>query len=238
VRPELRPRWFATLAMAVLFLVGLFHLSLPWLALYYYDARGQALFHQGKLRDAIEHFQRAISLAPSEYLPHYNLADAFEEFLDVDKAIGEYQASVQSNPAFYPAYNNLARLYLVKRKDYEGALRALRKGINRLDESDRKVPIKCPSLDPRCDAIYALHKNFAWVNVEKKWFKLARIDVDAALKAKPDGIAIQCLLAQIEVAEGNTDAATKSWGRCQLQRREDIEETWIAMAQEWEEDLK
>jgi tetratricopeptide (TPR) repeat protein len=248
VRQEGHPRSYTLLAVAVLTLVGSFRACLPWIAIHYYDARGTRLFSTGKIHSAIENFERAISLAPSEYLPHYNLADALEEILDIDRAIGEYQAAIQANPDFYPAYNNLARLYLVKRKDYEGALRALRKGIIRLTAEREKNQQDCAHPNPQCDALYTLHKNFAWVNVEKQWFGLARIDVNLAIAANPNRGGIYCLLAQIESAAGNRDGATKSWTACLARagaqirgdksaQVEDIEEIWIALAKEWLLDL-
>ena len=245
VHPERSPRVYAMLAAGVLAFVGALYLSLPQIALGYYDARGRRLFREGNAHSAIEHFRRAVSLAPSEYLPHYDLADALEESFDVDKAIGEYQATIQLKPDFYQAYNNLARIYLVKKKDHEGALRALRTGINYLQKAVEESPqVKCPSPDALCDGLYALHKNFAWVNVERQWYRLARISASAALKAHPDRAGIYCLLAQIETAEGNSAAADKNWHTCLVRapqlhasgssRHEDVEETWIAMARELE----
>ena len=245
IRQEGHPRSYTVLALAVLTLVVLFRTCLPWIAIHYYDERGRQLFRQGKLHSAIENFQRAISLAPSKDVPHFDLADALEELLDTDKAIGEYQAAIQANPDYYPAYNNLARLYLVKRKDQEGALRALRKGIIRLMAERNRHPQDCAKPNPQCDALYALHKNFAWVNVERKWYRLARIDVAKAIEANPNRGGIHCLLAQIEVAAENPEKATTSWGICLAMARpqlmgdknaqvEDIEEVWIALAQEWE----
>lgn len=250
--PERSLRGYTVLAAGVLTLVGLFRLSLPWIALHYYDARGRELFEQRRLHDAIEHFQRAVNLAPEKDQPHFDLADAFEEVLDIDKAIVEYQAAIQLNPNNYQAYNNLARLYLVKRKDPEGAMRALRKGFIRVGEELKKQGISCPAPSPLCQgADYTLHKNLAWVNVTQKWYRLARLDLDAARNDRPDGGGAYCLLAQVEVAEEHLAEATAAWGRClgaeatrkllsgeEKYRTEDIEETWIAMAQEWESNLK
>jgi tetratricopeptide (TPR) repeat protein len=244
IRQEGHPRSYAILAAAVLALVACFRLSLPWIGMHYYDARGRQFFSQGRLHDAIESFQRAISLAPSRDVPHYDLANALEDVLDIDRAIGEYQAAIQTNPEFYPAYNNLARLYLVKRKDHEGALRALRDGIIRLTHERNKHPMDCARPNPQCDALYALHKNFAWVNVEKQWYYLAGIDVDLAIAANPGRLGIHCLRAQVESAANVPDEATKSWQAClaaagpqmngdKKNQVEDIEEIWIAMAQEW-----
>jgi hypothetical protein len=139
----------------------------------------------------------------------------------------------------------------VKRKDYEGALRALRWGINRVFQERSAHPVHCPSNAIECEALYALHKNFAWVDVEKQWWGLARISATEAICAKPDGAGAYCLMAQVENAEGNRDAATVNWGKCvgglaarqqihgnEAARREDVEEIWIAMAREWELKVK
>jgi tetratricopeptide (TPR) repeat protein len=240
IDPERHQLWHSAMAAGVLALVSLLYLALPWIALYYYDARGVRLYERGERRRALDYFQRAVSLAPSEFQPHYDLGNALEDTLDTDRAIGEYQASIASNPRFYNAYNNVARLYFTKRKDPESALRELRYGIDaRQDEVERRrkagETVKCPQ-DPLCIEGYSLHKNRAWVDVEMKWYDLARNDITEARRLFPDGPAPFCLLAKIDQAEGRADSAKDNWTTClqNMKKPTDLEEIWIGEAKQSE----
>ena len=87
-----------------------FRLALPAFARIYND-RGVRQQLAGRITSAIDSYERAISLAPDFALANYNLGAAYDEILQYDKALVEYQTAIQNDPQLYFAYNNLARIY-------------------------------------------------------------------------------------------------------------------------------
>ena len=110
-------RWRTALAFLVLVVVLAFRLSLPIYARTYND-RGVRQQQAGRITSAIDSYERAISLAPDFALAHYNLGSAYDDILQYDKALVEYQTAIQNDPQIYFAYNNLARLYMLQKRDY------------------------------------------------------------------------------------------------------------------------
>ena len=108
-------------ALAVLAIIVALRLSLSAFAREYNDY-GVGLQRAGNITRARLAFERAVRLDPDAPGPHYNLASAQEETLDYDAALGEYQRAIKLDERIYPAYNNLARLYILRRKDFASAL--------------------------------------------------------------------------------------------------------------------
>jgi tetratricopeptide (TPR) repeat protein len=109
-------RWKTGLAFAVMLAMLGVSLTLPAMAAYYtarYIAdRALTAYATGHLYQAIDDLRRAASLDPGNVQAHYNLAVVFEEAGQYDKAEPEYQSAMALDGKFYPAYNNLARLYI------------------------------------------------------------------------------------------------------------------------------
>jgi tetratricopeptide (TPR) repeat protein len=78
-----------------------------------------ALQADGRPRDAIEHYQRAIALQP-DYAPAYNnLGVARRAAGDLDQAIAAYERAVAMKPEYPDAHYNLANALLDKNKPQE-----------------------------------------------------------------------------------------------------------------------
>ena len=78
-----------------------------------------ALQADGRPRDAIEHYQRAIALQP-DYAPAYNnLGVARRAAGDLDQAIAAYERAVAVKPEYPDAHYNLANALLDKNKPQE-----------------------------------------------------------------------------------------------------------------------
>ena len=78
-----------------------------------------ALQADGRPRDAIEHYQRAIALQP-DYAPAYNnLGVARRAAGDLDQAIAAYERAVAMKPDYPDAHYNLANALLDKNKPQE-----------------------------------------------------------------------------------------------------------------------
>ena len=211
--------WKTALALLVLVVVLALRLSLPTFARSYSD-RGVRQQVAGRVTSAIYNYQRAISLAPDYTLAHYNLGSAYEDILQYDKAAVEYQTAIQNDPQIYFAYNNLARLYMLQKRDYVSALRLLERGVD-LDPSEPDVK-------------YSLLKNKAWAYLALKLPGLAESDLRQALALRPEGAAAHCLLAQVLEAGGKPADALPSWEKCvaYYAPEENVEPDWYATARE------
>jgi tetratricopeptide (TPR) repeat protein len=77
---------------------------------------GYALSLQGKTREAIVHFQTAISINnPAD--AHYNLGTILASQGNLDEAIYQFRESIRISPGYAKAYNNLGNVLL-----YQGRL--------------------------------------------------------------------------------------------------------------------
>ena len=215
------PYWKTGLALAVLLLVGGLRLSLPAVA-GLYNTRGVQQQAAGRVSRAIGSYLRAVSLYPDYTQARYNLAAAYEDVLEWDKALVEYQTAIRNDPSLYPAYNNLARLYILRRLDYASALTLLNAALG-----SQSAIVEQPAVG------YALLKNRAWAHLGLKLYGMAEADARAALALRPAGASAHCLLAQISEARGAPEAALPEWEACLgFAGGESVEASWLATAQE------
>lgn len=208
----------ARLALAVAALLLIFGMSrlAPLIALYY-NNRGIDEQTAGALTRAVASFQRAVSIDPDFAVAHYNLASAHEESLEYDEAIKEYMIAVQGRPDLYFAYNNLARVYLLRKSDPVSALELLQKAL----------ALKPVDTDTR----YSLLKNLGWAHLSLNLPALAETDLRQAITLRADRGAAYCLLAKTQEMQGTP--AMVSWEQCAAYAVDaDIEVEWDATAQE------
>jgi len=192
-------RWIILLAVTGLVLGLALVKSLPSIARSY-NNRGFQLQQRGKIKAAIENYQRAIRLNPGYAEAHYNLADAYEKIPDYDKALEEYQRAINADFMFYQAYNNLSRLYILRRGDYGAALRLLDRAMN---------------LKPQEPSVrYSLHKNYGWADLELRNYLTAEQHLRLSVELEPDRGAARCLLAKVLEAEGRIADANPEWESC------------------------
>ncbi len=119
-KPKSFSRWRVTFTLVGFLIIGAFYLTLPVIAQNYYHRRAAQLQQAGNLYAAIRSYERAISLDPGYAAAHYDLASAYEDVLEFEKALGEYRAAIRLDPKSYLAYNNLSHLYLNHQKHYPG----------------------------------------------------------------------------------------------------------------------
>lgn len=171
----------------------------------WYNDQGAEAYEKKQLTRAIDKYNHAISLDPTLAEPHYNLGNAYEDVLQYDKAINEYTEAILADQSFYRPYNNLARLYILQRNDYLGALKLLDKALT--------LPIN--PADANLDYVqYAVYKNRGWANIGLKNYRQAQRDLAQALTKRHDGISVHCLLAQTLEATANKDGALNEWKMC------------------------
>lgn len=185
----------------------------------HFNNRGVELQGRGELKSAIDEYQRAVLLRPSYAEARYNLADAYEDIPDYDKALEEYQKAVDSDVTLYAAYNNLARLLIMRRKDPAAALRLI----------DRAW-----SSNPQETSVqYSLLKNSGWANFDLQNYTQAEQDLRHAIELQPDRGGAHCLLAKLLKAHGKGDEAKLEWESCLgYSRQPEVEPEWRTDAQE------
>jgi len=68
---------------------------------------GLALATQGRLPEAIEHYERALQLKPDFAAAHYNLGNALAAQGRATEAVEQYEQALKSKPDYAEAHNNL-----------------------------------------------------------------------------------------------------------------------------------
>jgi len=213
-----RGGWMIFAVLIVLTLVLASIAALPRIARYY-NNRGAQLQKQGQIQEAIQDYRRALSLRSGYAEAHYNLADAYEEIPNYEKALQEYERAIDADLTFYPAYNNLSRLYILRRKDYGIALRLMERAL---------------SLKPQEASVqYSLFKNYGWANLELHNLVQAEKVLRSASSLNPEGGAAHCLLAKVLDEQGKAAAALGEWESCAAySTNPDVEPEWRNEAQE------
>jgi Tfp pilus assembly protein PilF len=213
------PAWKTMLSAALLVVVVGFWSALPAVAKLYND-HGVRVLERGEVAAARAAFDRAIRLSPNYPAAHYNLAVAHEQLLDHELAIGEYQRAIRLDERLYAAYNNLARLLLLRRGDGAGALALIERGLALKPE------------DP--DVRYSMLKNLGWAHLQLGHLLQAREELEEAIALRPrGGAAAHCLLAQ--VLDKAKQPSTEAWAQCSAlapDGRETVEPAWLSLAQE------
>jgi tetratricopeptide (TPR) repeat protein len=217
-----KPRRKTVLAgIAFIISLGLW-LSLPAFARYF-NERGAGFQYreQPDLSGARESYEQAVRLKPGYAQAHYNLALIYEE-LQPDKAIEEYLLAIKYDSQIYPAYNNLARLYLLRGKDndYENALNILSRAGD-LSPGDE-------------NAQYSLNKNLGWASYALKRYPMAEMYLRRAISLRIDqSAAAHCLLAYVLKEQGKAGVADECFDCVSLAPGEkDLEAKWLSDAQE------
>jgi tetratricopeptide (TPR) repeat protein len=211
----------AILTVIVMFIALGVRLWLPSFARFYYE-RGFEYQTQGNLSWARKSYQRALRLNPSYTEAHYNLATICED-LQPQEAIKEYLLAIKYDSNLYPAYNNLARLYILwgNDKDYNSALQLLNQALE-LSPSDERVQ-------------YSLYKNLGWANYILKNHEMAENYLRRAisLRKKGDAAAAHCLLVYV-LKEQNKPGVIDACKNCVrfAPGEPDVEAKWVNDARE------
>jgi len=182
----------------------------------FYNNNGLQKAQQGQYSSAMSLLQRALKLNPDYPEAHYNLGLVYEDLQDQDKAREEYHLAVQGG--LDAAYNNLARLYILK-GDYALAVPLLLTGLDKVQDDEIR---------------YDLFKNLGWARLEQLRYNDSITQLQAAIEINPDKAPAYCLLAQALDAKAKTSEALQVWENCLRLANEHNpdEDVWIGLARE------
>lgn len=215
-------RWHeAKFGLSLALLAGLigFHTTFPNIASFYTQA-GKKQYDDGQLAGAQAHFERALSLNPDASEAQFRLAVVHEDLQQFDKAEVEYRKALQGG--YLPAYNNLARLYLLQNAPNK-AMPLLRQGLRAFDPNQHEPDLQ-----------YAFYKNMGWARLQQKRYDEAEAELQQAITLQPERADAYCLLAQ--VLEQKVDeqqqakAALPQWENCLKYAHALLNDEWIDLA--------
>ena len=95
---------------------------------------GKKADQKAQVEEAIQHYEKAISLAPTFYMARNNLGTLYLAKAHYDAAQEQFEKVIGINPNDGSAYFNLANLNLLQNK-IEEALRFVEKGLSKLPSS-------------------------------------------------------------------------------------------------------
>lgn len=96
--------------------------------------RGVEADRKGKRDDAIKHYEKALSLAPTFYPAHNNLGSDYLGKSDFAAAKAQFEQAIKLNQSDAQAHLNLANLYLAT-KDYAQGYASVQEGLRRQPNS-------------------------------------------------------------------------------------------------------
>ena len=90
--------------------------------------------HRGKIDDAIEHYEKALSYSPDFYPAHNNLGSTYLSRQNFESAQNHFEAALKSNQNDAQAYFNLANVLLLTQR-YDAAEHEIDQGLQRRPDS-------------------------------------------------------------------------------------------------------
>lgn len=210
------------LAVVVVFLLVFISVRLlsPQIAILY-NAEGFRDYRARDLSSAKANYEWAIWWNAEYAEAHYNLGLLYEDWQEFDQARTEYDLAMKGG--LDAAYNNLARLYIIRYEKYEEAVDLLREGLDQTEKNEENNEVK-----------YAMHKNLGWAQLKQEDYAAAESHLRAAIGLDSKKAPAYCLLAQVRDKQNRAVKALESWDKCLEHARSDNldEDEWIKMARE------
>jgi tetratricopeptide (TPR) repeat protein len=244
---------FFTLALSSIMLY--FLLGTPFVGRLLNDL-GLAKYNEGHIEDAIRYYSWSLRLRPDSPLTLYNRGRAYELLSEYEKAAENYESSILvSDHKYAPAYNILARLYIVNPKnqgaDISEAKKLLETALRIPTEKQLNIPSEDEGfflveyfksrfddgsnefyLSEYYEAKYAILKNLAWAQLKLKEYPEAEETLQQAIRENARLASAYCLLAQVFEGQGDNHEALKEWQKCSDlgDRNHPDENAWIDIA--------
>jgi tetratricopeptide (TPR) repeat protein len=145
---------------------------------------------------ALSYLQLAIELKPDFGSAHYNLGATYEKLDNWNQACEHYKIAMQyQSRAGDAAINNLARLEILQ-GNHGAAIELIEPILSRAKDNTIKA---------------ALHKNLGWAYFQQNSYAQAKQHLLISLELEIDYAPAYCLLAQVQEAQGDKQAAIVSW---------------------------
>ncbi len=165
---------------------------------------GDALAGQGRLAEAVEHYERALQLKPDEAEIHCGLGAALARQGKLAEAIGQYQQALQIRPD-----DALARY------DYGGALASQGKASEAVEQYERALQLKPNYIEA--------HVNLGGVLTGLGKQAEAIPHFERALLLKPDDAKAHCNLGAALAGQGKLTEAISHYQRALQLKPDDVE---------------
>jgi tetratricopeptide (TPR) repeat protein len=102
---------------------------------------GALLKQQGQLRSAVEMFEVAIAIDPTQAIAHYNLGVTWRSFGELTQAINAYHQAITHQPHYPEAYQNLG-VALFKQGQLTASRHAFQRAIEQYQETEPNKAVK------------------------------------------------------------------------------------------------
>jgi len=143
---------------------------------------GDIALRKGMTPHAVaDRLSRAIALDPDSSVAHYQLGCLYEQEVQGEQAIQQYQQALSLDPNRGEAYSNLARALILYRNDYADAIKVI-------EESARA--------QPKGWALAALDRNYGWAMIRLGYPKDAAAQLANSLDVEKKQVGAHCLLGQ------------------------------------------
>jgi tetratricopeptide (TPR) repeat protein len=191
------------ISMLMLIIIALYSsLGTPFVA-NFFNEWAYREYENKQFQSATQKYTLAIQLGRSDALIYYNRGLAYEELSDLNYAYSDYEYAIKINPKSAPSYNNLARLYILKR-DYSGAVELLQNGL--------RIPAK--DLDSYKDLKYSMLKNLGWAQFMLLKYLEAEKSLREAISIDSLRGSADCLLAKVLEAQNPRNNVKEEWNKC------------------------
>ncbi len=155
---------------------------------------GNEFTRQGKLNEAISHYETALQIKPDYAEAHYNLAEALVQKGRLDEAIAHYQAALQTDPDYGDARNNLGN------------------ALMRQDRVDEAIVQYQRALQTRPDSA-GTHVNLGNALIRKGRVDEAIAQYREALQINPDFAEAHYNLSKVLLQKGEENEAIAHYQR-------------------------
>jgi Flp pilus assembly protein TadD len=166
---------------------------------------GNALLKEGKVDEAIAHFQKVLQIKPGGAEAHNNLGNALLQKGNLDEAITHFQKALEINPDSAQAHNNLGNVLLKKGRvdeaiiHYQTALQLMPNAVEahinlggallQMGKADEAIVQYQTALEIKPGSLEA-HINLGNALLQKGGAEEAITHFQKALQIKPDSLVI------------------------------------------------
>ena len=220
-----------SITLAVLGL-GIYRLSFPWIAQYYYE-QGLKAQQSQKFNQAINYYETALKFNPKDSKIYNNIGLICKTEKDFVCAKSQYEKALKIDPFNPVARNNLGGYYddlgdfekaeiqyqLTLQSDrYVAANAASNLARLKILQGDSEAAIKFSlqglQKTNQLQVQSALYKNLGWARFMQADYAQAETDLRQAIQLDSERTDAYCLLAQVLEVRGDKKSALAAWKSC------------------------